>query len=58
MLGNFCQTALQNFNIRKDQFQIDRLDITKRINASIYMHDIGIFKTAYHMNDSIYLTDI
>ena len=30
----------------------------KRINASVYMDDIRIFKAAYYMYDRIYLTDI
>ena len=50
--------ALQNLNVRKDQFQIDRLDISCRIHTAVYMDDIGILKTAYDMHDGIHLTDV
>ena len=50
--------SLQDFQIRKDQLQIDRLNVAHRINTSVYMHDICIFKAAHHMDDSIHLTDV
>ena len=51
-------SSLKNFEIREDQFQIDRLNISERINTSVYMDDICIFKASYYMNDCIYLPDI
>ena len=56
--GNFGDSTFQDLNIRKDQFQIDRLNVSERINASVYMNDIRIFKTAYNMYDRVYLTNV
>ena len=58
LFGNLCNSSVKNLNIRKDQFQIDRLNISCRIDRSVHMDNIGILKTTYHMYDSIYLTDI
>ena len=54
-LGN---SSLQNLQIRKDQFQIDCLNITYRIDLSIYMDNIRIFKTTNYMDNRIHLTNI
>ena len=56
--GNFGDSSLQNLKIRKNQFQINGLNITDRINASVYMNNICIFKTTYYMYNRIYFTDI
>ena len=48
----------QHFHVRKDQFQIDGLDITQRIYTAVHMHHIGILKTAHHMYNRIHLADI
>ena len=58
LFGNLCNSSVKNLNIRKNQFQIDRLNISCRIDRSVHMDNIGILKTTYHMYDSIYLTDI
>ena len=57
-LGNLGNSSLEDLKIRENKLQINSLDIAERINASIYMNNIGILKAAYHVNDSIYLTDI
>ena len=57
-LGYFCNSSFKNFDIRENQLKIDRFDISKRINASVYMDDIWIFEAAYYMYDCIYFTDI
>ena len=54
----FCHTTFQHFDISKNQFQIDGLDITKRIDISIYMHHIGIFKASHNMDNGIHFPDI
>ena len=54
----FRNSSFQYFQIREDQFQIDRLDIPERVNTSVYMNDIAVLKTSYHMNDRIHLPDI
>ena len=59
--GNFCgfgNSPLQNLQIRKNQLQVDGLDISGRVNASVHMDYIGILKTAHHMNDGVHLPDI
>ena len=57
-LGNLCNSSLQDLKIRENKLQVDSLNITDRINASIYVNYIGILKTAYYMNDCINFTDI
>ena len=57
-LGNLGNSSLQNLKVREDQLQVNGLNITERINASVYVDNIGILKTAYYMNDRIYFTDI
>ena len=53
-----CYSTIQNFDIGKDQLQINRFNITDRINRTIYMNNICIFKASDNMNDRIYLSDI
>ena len=57
-LCNFGDSSFKNLKVWEDQFQIDGFNITKRINASIYMDHIGILKAAHYMNDRIYLTNV
>ena len=57
-LGYFCNSSFKNFDIRENQLKIDRLDVAKRINTSVYVNDIRIFKAAHYMYDCIYFTDI
>ena len=58
LFRNFGDSSVENLDIGKDQFQIDRLNITRRIDIAVYVDDIRIFKAAYHMYDRIYFTDI
>jgi len=57
-LGHFGNSSLQDLQVREDQLQVNGLNITERINASIYMDHIGILEAAYYMNNRIYFTDI
>ena len=54
-LGN---SSVQNLDIREDQLQVNRLNISCRINGTIHMNDIRVLEAAYHMNNGVYLTDI
>ena len=56
--GSLCNSSLQYFKIGENQLQIDRLDVTDRINAAVHMDDVGILKAAHHMNDGVHLTDV
>ena len=58
LFGDFGNSSVQNFDIREDQLQIDGFDISGRIDRSVYMNDIVIFKTTDNMYDGIYFTDI
>ena len=58
LLGNLCNSSVENLNIRKDQLQIDGLDITCRINGTVDVDNIGILETAHYMYNRIDLPDI
>ena len=58
LLGNLCNSSVENLNIRKDQFQIDGLNITRRINGTVDVDNIGILETAHYMYNRIDLPDI
>ena len=58
LLRNLCDSSIKDLHIGEDQFKIDGLDITCRINRSIYVNNIGILEATYHMHDCINLTDI
>ena len=56
--GNFGNSSFQDLKVRKDQLQINGLNVTDWINASVYVDYIGILKAAYYMNDCIDFTDV
>ena len=56
--GNLGDAALQHFEICKDQFQVDGLNIAERVHASVDMDDVLVLKTAHHMDDRVDFTDI
>ena len=58
LLAYLGDPSFQNLNIGENQLQIDRLDIPERIDASVHMHHVGVFKAAHHMNDGVHLTDV
>ena len=58
LLAYFGNSSFQNFNIRKNQFQINRLNIAQRIDGPIYMDYVGILKAAHHMNNSVHFPDV
>ena len=51
-------STVKHLNICEDQLVVNRLNITDRIDASIYVDYIGILKAAYYMNDCIDFTDV
>ena len=57
-LGDFGNSSLKDLDIREDQLKVDGLDISERIDASIYVDDVRILKAAYYVNDRIYFTDV
>ena len=42
--------ALKHFDIGKNELKIDGLDITSRVNGTLNMNDIVVFKAAYNMD--------
>ncbi len=50
-LGN---PPLQDLDIRKDQLQIDRLDVPQGIDASVYVNHIGVLKASDYMDDGVH----
>ena len=58
LLGNLCNSSVENLNIRKDQFQIDGLNITRRINGTVDVDNIGILETTHYMYNRIDLPNI
>ena len=55
---HFGNAALQDFQIREDQFKIDRLDVTQGVHASVHMDDIAVLEAAHNVNDRVHLADI
>ena len=51
-------SAVKYLNICEDQLIVDCLDIADRINRTIDMNDIRIFKAAYNVHDRICLTNV
>ena len=58
ILFRFFLPALNRLHVRKDQFQVNRLNVTGGIDASVHMNDIFIFKTPDHVDDRIDLSDM
>ena len=58
LFGNFGNSALKNLDIRENQFQVNRLNVSGRINRTVNMNNVVIFETADNMDDSIYFTNI
>ena len=56
----FCSvdTSVDHFYIGKNQLQINCFNISCRIDLTVDMNDINIFKAAYNVNDSVNFTDI
>ena len=54
----FGNSSFQDLKVWKDQLQVDRLNVTQRINTSVYMDNIAVLETTYYMNNCINLTDI
>ena len=57
-LLRFVLSFLNRVHIRKNQFQVNRLDIPGRINISVDMDNVVIIKTADNMNNCVYFTDM
>ncbi len=51
-------TALQDLQIREEQFVVDRLDVTRRIDAALHMNHVRVLKTADHVHDGVHLADM
>ena len=58
LLCDLCNSSVKDFNIRENEFKIDCLNISCRVNGTIYMDNVCILKTAYYMNNCIYFTNI
>jgi len=51
-------STVKHLNICEDQLVVNRLNITDRINRTIDMNDIWIFKATYNMHNRICLTNV
>ena len=58
LFGNLGNSSLQNLNIGEDKFQIDGFNISCRVNRTVYMDNVVIFKAANNMDNSIHFTDV
>ena len=58
--GLLCpvDAPLQHFNVREDQLQVDGFNVPCRVDLSVHMNDVDIFKASYHMYNGIHLPDI
>ena len=54
----FADPSLQHFQVRKNQLHVNRLNISKRVDGSIYMDNITVFKAPHDMDNSIHLTNV
>ena len=45
-------------HIGQDQLEVNGLDITRRINRTVYVHNVVVVKAAYDMDNRVYLTDV
>src|SRR5690606_8220918 len=50
--------TVDGFHVRKDKFEIDRLNIAERIYSSGHMGNIRIFKAANDVHDRIHFTNV
>ena len=59
-----CDAVLHNFQICKDQFHVDGINIAFRIHAHGYVHiihymdNILVVKAAHHMDDGVAFPDM
>ena len=56
--GHLGITSLQDLQIRKDQFQIDGLNIPHGVHTAVHMYYIGVLEASDHMDDGVHLPDI
>ncbi len=57
-LAGALETALEVLDVRKDQLEVNGLDITCRIDRTVYMHNVVVVEAADNGNDGIYLTGV
>ncbi len=50
--------AVEDFQVREDQLEIDGFDIALRVNASFHVDNVVVDKTADHMDDGVAFADI
>ncbi len=58
ILADSGVAALEHFKICENQFQIDGLNVTDRVNAAVHMDNVRVLKAADDMDDGIAFTDI
>ena len=54
-LGN---TAFQHFEVGKDQFKVDRLNVAQRIYTSVHMDDIVVVEAPHNVDNGVHFPDI
>ena len=57
-LQGAVETALEVFDVRKDQLEVDGLDVTGRIDRAFNMHDVLVIEAADNVNDGVNLADV
>jgi len=50
--------AVENVDIREDQFVVDGFNIPLGVDGAVHMDDLAILKAAYHMDDGIHFPDM
>ena len=51
-------SALQHFNVGEDELKVNCLNVALGVNASVYVYNIVVLKTAHNVNNRVALADI
>ena len=57
-LAGAVETALEVLDVRKDQLEVDGLDVTGRIDRAFNVHDVLVVEAADNVNDGVNLADV
>ena len=57
-LARLIQALFHRLHVGENQFEVNRLDIARRIDRAVHMDDIIILKAAHNMHDGVALADM
>ena len=58
VLFGLLDAALHNFHIAEQKLGVDGVDIARRINVSVHVYNIVVFKTADNVHNGLNLSDV